>query len=341
MVLDKKNWVCLNPYEYVEIFKKETALCCPQWLPEKLGDPTTVLANWKSPKADSIRESVSDGSYRHCNENTCPHLSNLKLGNSKGFIHKSQFNDYLERRGELLPIIARLSFDESCNLKCPSCRVDFINTTGKKLEKVHKTMNEVEIQLGPSLERIDCTGSGDPFYSKTFKKWMMNLDKAKYPNLKHIHLHTNGTLWNRSNWDKIKNVHTLVKSCEISIDAATKTTYEKYTRIGGKWESLIENLNFISTIPQLKTLQFSFVVQEANFKEMKEFYDLIYEIFNDTGKEWRVFYNRVSNWGTFTSEEYKQIDIADPTHPRSEEYLRAFKLIPSNVNVIHNLPIKN
>ena len=43
-------------------------------------------------------------------------------------------------------------------------------------------------------------------------------------------------------WDSMPNVHKYVKSCEISIDAGTKDTYENKTRLGGNWENLMNNL---------------------------------------------------------------------------------------------------
>ena len=38
-----------------------------------------------------------------------------------------------------------------------------------------------------------------------------------------------------------------IKSAEISVDAATKETYEKI-RLGGKWEDIQFNLNYIKNI---------------------------------------------------------------------------------------------
>jgi hypothetical protein len=42
-------------------------------------------------------------------------------------------------------------------------------------------------------------------------------------------------------WDSMSNIHAYVKTCEISIDAATKETYEKL-RLGGRWDKIIEGL---------------------------------------------------------------------------------------------------
>ena len=53
-----------------------------------------------------------------------------------------------------------------------------------------------------------------------------------------IHLHTNANLWTEPMWESMSNVHDLVKSVEISIDAGTKETYEKVRR-NGDWDMLM------------------------------------------------------------------------------------------------------
>lgn len=335
---DKKDWVCLEPFTYAEVFRSSTYMCCPQWLPVNLGDPRTIANNWKSQQANDIRESILDGSYKFCNEDVCPKLSELKKGRTAGFIRKEEFLINRKLYDTKLPSHLRYNFDRSCNLKCPSCRLDFIKFEGKDRTNADDLIVTLERQLGASTTMIDCTGSGDPFFSRTFKKWLMTLDKGKYPKLERIHLHTNGTLWNESNWNKMKNVHTLVKSCEISIDAATKHTYENITRLGGKWETLVSNLKFIATLPHLESVRTSFVVQEGNFHEMLLFYELIETIFHNSSKEWKIFYHRINDWGLYTKEKFKELDVADSNHPKFSEFREIFSKLPNNRHVIHNLP---
>ena len=71
-----------------------------------------------------------------------------------------------------------------------------------------------------------------------------------------IHIHTNGSLWTQSMWDTMKEVQPFVRTCEVSIDA-TKDTYENKTRIGGKWDILLENLKFITNIKTIEWFCFS------------------------------------------------------------------------------------
>ena len=167
----------------------------------------------------------------------------------------------------------------------------------------------------------------------------MRFDPTKYPKLQSIHLHTNATLWNESNWVRMQNVHKFVKSCEISVDAATKHTYENVTRLGGKWDTLMENLEYIANIPTLNNVTLSFVVQNDNYQEMVAFYHLASMIFSGKGKEWSVFYNRVVNWGHWSKEKFESVDIGNPDHPEFDKLMKVYKVLPLVNNIRHNLTI--
>jgi organic radical activating enzyme len=338
--LDKKDFVCLQPFEFAEFFDYKSYMCCPNWLPVDLGDPMKITENWQSEKADAIRRSVVDGSYKFCIESRCPKLTGLKEGKSDGFMPKEKFLEQIDDFAvDLFPKSVKFNFDQSCNLQCPSCRLHKINYEGQERVRTEQIMNAIETQLADGLERIECTGSGDPFFSRTFRKWLMRFDPAMYPNLKNMHLHTNATLWNDSNWSRMTNVHKFIKSAEISIDAATKDTYENYTRLGGNWDDLQDNLNYISKIKTLEVVTLSFVVQQSNYKEMVMFYEMGERIFGNTHIHWGVFFNRVVNWGTYSPDDFKTVDIGDPNHPEYNLLLEEYRKLPPAHNIRHNLTV--
>ena len=124
----------------------------------------------------------------------------------------------------------------------------------------------------------------------------------------------------------MKNVWPYVKSCEISIDAATKDTYENKVRINGNWDELIDNLKFIATIPKLRKIKTSFVVQKHNYKEMVLFKDLMTQMF---GNRANIFFGKITNWGTYTDEEFKDQQIWSEDHPDYEEFIKVLnKTLP-------------
>jgi wyosine [tRNA(Phe)-imidazoG37] synthetase (radical SAM superfamily) len=336
MELSKKDWICKQPFEFLEIFEHGTFMCCPDWLPQNLGLPIDIGENWRSEKANKIRESILDGSYSYCIEKKCPKLVGLKEGKTTGLVPKEEFLKEYNGRTPI-PQDVKFNFDRSCNLKCPSCRLSFINYDLEKLDETNKLIEEIEKQLGQGLTRIECTGSGDPFFARSFRKWMMNFDPKKYPRLKSIHLHTNATLWNPYNWEKMKNIHRYVKSCEISIDAASKDIYENKVRLGGKWDDLVENLKYIATLPHLDTITLSFVVQKKNLEDFEKFYYFAENIFKGTNKDWYVFYGSLTNWGTFTQEEYIENNVSNPNHPEFNNLIRRYQSLPKVERIRHNL----
>ncbi len=78
----------------------------------------------------------------------------------------------------------------------------------------------------------------------------------------------------------------------ISIDGATKTTYEKLRR-GGQFENIISNLDFLSNIDRKFQVQLHMVVQQDNWQEMPKMLEL--------GKKYnvdRIYFNKIENWNT-------------------------------------------
>lgn len=331
---DKKNYICAVPFANLEVHDFDRFLCCASWLKKKLPLNSSPVDAWTSKEADEVRDSILDGSYKFCDTLQCPYLHQLDkfgtipIANDNPLHHKTRLPRRLEQKiedykqGNLTPTIVQFSFDRTCNLKCPSCRVEIFTANKKKIDEVQSTIELIEEQFGSTIEILYITGSGDPFVSVGFRNFLRNFDKKKWPRLKKIHLHTNATKWTKKMWDSMPNVHPYVKSCEISIDAGTKDTYENKTRIGGNWDELIDNLKFIATIPNLKYAKTSFVVQQKNYKEMKIFYDLIMEIFGPKGS---VFYGKILNWGHYSEEDFKKEQVWDPAHPEYNEFLKEIR----------------
>ena len=343
-MVDLKQYVCTVPFEALEIMEDKNYMCCASWLTKELPNGVPIKELWNSDEAIDIRKSVMDGSYRYCDKTQCPFLSRLialKKNTSGPIIHINDLNDemklyYDEQNGIVNkgPKIIQMSFDRSCNYKCPSCRVDMIVANSDKIKSVNLTIEEIEDAYSESIQTIYCSGTADPFASVSYRNYLRNFNPKKYPNLKSIHLHTNASLWNSEMWDSMKAIHPYVKSCEISIDAATKHTYDNVTRLGGNWDSLISNLKFISTIKELESIKCSFVVQQTNYMEMVDFLNIMQSIFYNRVK---VFFGKITNWGTFSDETFKLLQIWSPTHPEHQLFLEEFKKVATNPYVFHNM----
>lgn len=343
--VDLSDYVCGVPFRTMEIHNGNDFLCCPSWLTKSLPETTSPNESWNSKDAKSIRDSILDGSYRYCEKNTCPFLKQLlshgEIGNTKVFHKKINLPKWLEQRVEehkngveFPPQLINFSFDRTCNLKCPSCRNSIIVEDSGGIKRVKDQIDIIEKEYGNDIKILYITGTGDPFVSVGFRDFLRNFDHTKWSNLERIHLHTNATKWTPEMWSSMTKIHKYVKSCEISIDAGTKDTYENKTRLGGKWDELIENLKFISTIDSIKIITTSFVVQKNNYKEMKIFHDLMKSIFKNKVK---IFFSKILNWGTFTDQEYFNHCVWEPNHPEHGEFIREVNGILPSRNTHHNL----
>lgn len=313
-------------------------LCCAHWQDHPMKHKVDEDGNedidiWNSELAQDIRQSVLDGNYKYCSKKFCPHLSTL-LGtgeNSGWFIEKDKlphkdFDGYVvdgKAYIDTTPSSLNFAFDHSCNYKCPSCRLDVKMAPSWKVKKINHILDYIKKNYSKDLRKVFITGSGDPFYSKSFRKFLTEFDPKLFPNMEDLHLSTNGSLFNKKSWDSIKNAHNYIKTVEISVDAASKNTYENITRLNGNWDNLIENIKFIRTLDSIEFLRFSFVVQTGNYKEMKDFAKLIYELCKDRinskpeYKQTLVYFSKIDNWGHLPQQDFHKMAVWDTAH---EEY---------------------
>lgn len=336
-MIDKSKYICATPFGYTEVFDDEQFLCCRGWLDTNIYETNNIKDNFNSPKAQEIRKSILDGSYKFCSETQCPHLSGFKQNKfiDKRFIPKNK--ESLEIYKPISKInMVNFCFDKSCNLQCPSCRNELINYLGKDRDKVDDKLKQLNDELSDTIKRMYITGTSDPFYSKSFRQFLIDFQPEKYPKLEKIWLHTNAILWTEKLWNRMSKIHKYVTECEVSIDAATKDTYENKVRLGGDWNTLIDNLKFIIKIPNIKNYTFSFVVQDTNFQEIKPFYDIITDICKNTNKKINIFYNHITNWGTFTDEVYLLKDVSNKNNPHHLSFINELKKVTTKKEVTHN-----
>ena len=244
-----------------------------------------------------LQSSISDGTYRYCNEHQCSYLK------SGAVLHGQP-----ERIQHL-----RLAIDDSCNLRCPSCRKGLIfhkegsayNLGIRLADKIndwlHNYKHPVQVHIG---------SDGDPFASHVYRHFMDQTperDNIKYSIL------TNGLMFKEFH-TRVPNVISNLNELGISIDGASKTTYEKL-RLGGRWDKINENLQCISEQKHKHGFRFilHFVVQKDNYHEMEDIIML--------GKKYnadRVWLNKVEDWNV--SDRFADMDIFNTNHPLHTDY---------------------
>jgi MoaA/NifB/PqqE/SkfB family radical SAM enzyme len=327
--LQREKLFCSKPFTWFEVSRGreegEVYLCCPTWLNKPVGNLTreSVEEVWNGPAAQEIRRSILDGSFKYCSFRRCPHLQRIDGPVQRlEDVRDPDLLDVIRDGLTVLPYGPRevnCSFDRSCNLSCPSCRTKLIMETKSK-ERILGIQERISKEALADARLLYITGSGDPFGSPFFRRWLQTMKRSDMPNLEIIHLHTNGLLWSPRMWQTIPaEIRSLVKWADVSIDAGTAETY-KINRRGGDFATLLSRLEFISSLRRHGPLEWfgiNMTVQRNNFEEMIEFLQLGHRLGCDT-----VAFHQISNWGTFSADEFRERAVHLPDHPDHAAFLR-------------------
>ncbi len=318
----KQRLICTHPFEWCEVHPDgRTFLCCPAWLKTPLGNllDTPLAELWNGPVAQQIRLGIHRSSFERCNRKRCPRLATTTAPVQRlDQVTDPLLREALDQKWRTLPFgprILNLCIDPRCNLACPSCRSSHLTLNQSTVERVERLLARIRQETGASLREIRMSGYGDPLASPSLRRWLQNFDHDEFPSLERIHLHSNGLLFDAALWSSFAPVQSLIRSCEISIDAASDATYR--ANRGGDFAQLLERLAFIATLPMERTL--SFVVQENNLAEMEAFVTLA------EGSDAAVYFSQLVNWGTFSREEFARRAVQVPEHPRHGELLAILK----------------
>ena len=271
-----------NVGDYVEALGDRWYPCCSGWI-DVFAEHCSLEEALKSQEFQEFKESVEDGSYRHC-LGTCPTI-----------VQAQNEGDWSKQPGRCNYTATKVNvgIDGSCLLACKACRggqkytepYDLVQTRLQRLTDGMKTRTE----------SVTFSSCGDPIFSRSIREWLQNFKKEDYPKLRNIELRTNAQLFTEKFWNSLGDAKDLIKSLWISVDAATKETYESL-RIFGSWERLWKNLNFIGTINSIKSVQFSFVVQRGNVSEIYDYYKVMSEWGKKYDKFISFYFQQAGHW---------------------------------------------
>lgn len=325
-----ENYFCRNPFMYNEIrMSGEIFICCPQRNPASIGNILNdSLQNiWASEKAQIIRETVFDGSFKYCNSETC---SVLRRGDQEGgLLLKNEKNlQILRSHKSTTPTQVLFVVDNSCNLSCPSCRLKKISQLDsfykpQGLTVIRKTLRDMFFESHNEYKLIGMDGSGEVFNSEVYREVFETEDLFTkthlWPNVKFT-LSTNGTMMTTKIQQKYKSFFDHIEWIEISVDAGNEESYNK-VRVGGNWKLLWKNIDyFYSTMKSNKNVRWvwNIIAQKNNYKSIPELINIANKF---TEKKPVINIARVLNWGTWSEEEYLNHAVHLPSHPEHEEYL--------------------
>ena len=264
-------------------WKGDCFICeCEAWLPVSVGkitDFATLDQVWTSPTALTLQQDIAHKKFSHCAVERC--------GVTRGNINRSIYT-------------ISVNIDESCNLRCPSCRRDAIMITSGadydiKLAQVNHLVSLLENFKHPC--RIIMSGNGDPLASSILRPLIHRFAPGPGQQIK---LFTNGLLIRKQITDSSIRDH--ISEYLISIDAGSKHVYEK-VRLGGKWEQLLDNFDYLRELVQTNesSVALTFVAQRDNYLDMQNFC----RVCIDYGFSGSI--TKLEDWGTW--DNYAEHDV--------------------------------
>jgi len=284
---------CPKPFDTLLIDKQGSCYACEcqSWLPQSIGNLQVMELDdiLKSKMRREMQSSIDDGTYRYCNDKICSYLLSPKFEELKGNITNSVQH-------------LRLAIDNSCNLRCPSCRKSMIfHKDGSAYRLGIRLADKINNWLYSHQHpiQVHIGSDGDPFASHVYRHFMEQTperDNIEYSIL------TNGLMFKEFH-SRVPTIIKNLKELGVSIDGATEKTYEKL-RLGGKWEKILEGLECMAEQKRKHGFRFilHYVVQKDNFHEMQEIIDLG-ERYNAD----RVWLNKIEDWGTMDDFQSQSI----------------------------------
>lgn len=140
--------------------------------------------------------------------------------------------------------------------------------SAEESEKLTRILMEKVRPLLGQCEQLSLLGSGEFLVSKATSVLLKSLSHQEFPQLK-LDILTNGQLFTKERWETYSNLDGMPLTIRVSIDGATKETYESLRR-GGKWETICQNMEYLGNAKkhgQIQSLGIHFVMQRDNFRE--------------------------------------------------------------------------
>jgi MoaA/NifB/PqqE/SkfB family radical SAM enzyme len=311
---------CHKPFGDFEVTPNGNVyVCCPSYLPMpvgnvKYGGPDDII---NSHMAVRVRKTMLDGSFGYCNWLKCNVIKNDALPSLEAARRDPEHAQHISRGDGRIsgPKDLRLSYDSTCNLWCPSCRTEKIAAKGAEFDEIMRVTDEVVRPLLATAQTVMMNGYGDIFSARSCRRILESISPQTHPRLK-LRFITNGVLLTEAEWQKFPNIHRMVDSIRVSVDAVRAETYA-IVRRGGDFDKLRNNLAFMARLRResvIREFMISFVVQRENFREMAEFCRLGIELGCDF-----IIFEVIQNWNTF-GDKFADQAVHVPGHPLHDDF---------------------
>jgi MoaA/NifB/PqqE/SkfB family radical SAM enzyme len=284
---------------------------------------------------------VLDGDYSYCSRTSCPAIVNGALPKSDE-VTAPRLRRIIEQRETVVtdgPRVVAFGHDSSCNLACPTCRHDVVMANREQAERLERGRDQVILpMLRDRSIAVQMTSWGDPFASRHYRSILEALHAPEYDGVR-LFLLTNGIGLTPHVWQTMPHLRDKIVELRVSVDAASRDTYEKVRR-PGRWDVILKNLGVMSEIdragtflrnrstaetPTVRTdlnvvmeepysFVIAFVVQRENFREMPAFVRL-----GETLGA-AVVFQKYYSFGHEAPAVYAAKDVTAPSHPDHAEF---------------------
>ncbi len=270
----------------------------------------TMSEVFNSEAAKRFRQTLIDGTYDYCNEENCPYMANNILDSQ--LIELDEIPEY--------PEIVSLAYDRRCNYHCTCC----ISRCDDKMNPAVQKKIEHEIRTAlPYVKEFSANGLGEFFVSDSMIKLVSEWEPEKIEHAE-FGLETNGSLFNKENWEKIKNIGNARLSVTVTVHSFDEAAYQYLSGTKIEIDRIIENLTFMKQLREegkINFLEIAMVMQERNFRTLPEFID---RCLNEFGAD-QVRVRRFLPEKAMDENLEWFFDIRNPLHPYHQEYQEVMK----------------
>lgn len=258
-----------------------------------------------------LRHSVEKNINIFCNINNCP-------------LYISKYKE--ETYNLFYPSTLIYAGSRTCNLRCVTCRPNYIRENFDA-----ELFNLFLSFITPDVKKIKLNCSGEALVNPV----ILNFFRSELTySLKEISLITNGLLFTEEMHNSFhKSIKDILKTVSVSVDAVSKAVYEKI-RIGGDFNILTKNLNFISQLRKsglIPKFNLGFVISKYNVSELNSFCEWAKEL-NVDG----LNINRVDDWQRLKQSEFEALTPDWRILDTQLEALKDFETKNININVVTN-----
>ena len=261
--------------------------CCPEWVSVPFGNILKDKNLYNSYRARIIKLSSLNKTFCFCDLKRCRWYNSKEIPSEKVKIDFKIID---------VPEYVIFLTDNTCNLRCVSCRQKFYIAPKKQQKKTHLINEKILDTKWLDTATVMMAGQGEIFFSK---EYLHLLDMIKHG--KKLDVLSNGNLFDESKWKLITSKFDDI-SVSISMDAATKETYTKIRH--GNFDKLVKNINMLGKYRKEEKFYYfklNFVVQKRNMNEMIDFVKFAKKNNADV-----IHFMKMNYWGSMPYDEFKE-----------------------------------